>query len=49
MSTRIDPDLLANAILDADDADEWTLDELERSADLDSARSAWNNSYDPNE
>jgi hypothetical protein len=49
MSKRIDPDLLAEAILDADDSDEWTLDELERSADLDSARSAWTRSYDPNE
>lgn len=49
MSTRIDPDLLADAILDAEDADEWTIDELERSADLDSARSAWTHSYDSNE
>jgi hypothetical protein len=45
MSTRLDPDLLADAMVDTDDADapidEWTLDELERSADLSSVRSAW--------
>jgi hypothetical protein len=38
MSTRLDPDLLADAMVDTD---EWTLDELERSADLSSVRSAW--------
>ncbi len=45
MSNRFDPTLLADAMFDADAADspidEWTLDDLERSADLSSVRSAW--------
>ena len=53
MSTRLDPDLLADAIFDADDADapidEWTLDDLERSADLSSVRSAWTQADDRHE
>jgi hypothetical protein len=44
MSAPYDADLLADAILSDDDADapidEWTLDELDRSADLASLRSA---------
>lgn len=49
MSTRIDPDLLADAVLEADDSEEWTLDELERSSDLDSLRSAWTHAHATNE
>lgn len=41
----IDQDFLADAILFGDEADapiaEWTLDELDHSADLGSIRSAW--------
>jgi hypothetical protein len=53
MSARLDPDLLADAMFDADDADApidgWTLDDLERSADLSSVRSAWTQADDQNE
>ena len=53
MRTRTDPDLLAEAMPSADDADlpidEWTLDELDASADLASLRSAWTGSHDRNE
>lgn len=50
MSTRLDPDLLADARFDADEPiDEWTLDDLERSADLSSVRSAWTHADDQNE
>ena len=49
MRTRIDPDLLAAAVLESDDTEEWTLDELEHSSDLDSLRSAWTHAHDPNE
>jgi hypothetical protein len=50
MSQRIDPDLFADDLLDADlPIDEWTLDELERSADLGSLRSAWASANDQNE
>ncbi len=50
MSTRLDPDLLADAMFDADEPiDEWTLDELERSADLSSVRSAWTRADEQNE
>jgi len=45
MNTPFDPDRLVEALLLADDSetpiDEWTLDELEQSADLGSLRSAW--------
>lgn len=45
MNMPFDPDRLADALLLADDADapidEWTIDELEQSADLGSLRSAW--------
>jgi hypothetical protein len=45
MNTPYDPDRLDEALLLADDSDapidEWTLDELEQSADLGSLRSAW--------
>jgi hypothetical protein len=38
---------LADAILAADEADAWTLDELDHSADLGSLRSAWASTDDP--
>lgn len=45
MKTTLDSDLLADSQLYADEADsefdEWTLDELDSSADLNSLRSAW--------
>jgi hypothetical protein len=53
MRNRPDAALMADPFLDADEADapidEWTLDDLDRSADLSSLRSAWANAYDPNE
>lgn len=43
----------ADPFLDVDEADapidEWSLDDLDRSADLSSLRSAWANAYDPSE
>ena len=57
MRNRLDPAQLSAArsdpFLDVDEADapidEWSLDDLDRSADLSSLRSAWANACDPNE
>ena len=50
MNTRFDPTLLADTLIDADDPiDEWTLDDLDRSADLSSVRSAWTYADEQNE
>ena len=53
MSARFDPDRFADEPEFADDVelpiDEWTVDELDRSADLVSLRSAWMRGDDPNE
>lgn len=53
MNTRFDPTLLADTLIDADDADspidEWSLDDLDRSADLSSVRSAWTYADEQNE
>jgi hypothetical protein len=52
MSARIDPEALADAILsvgepDVAQYDAWTLDELDRLADLGSVRSAWAGTDEP--
>jgi hypothetical protein len=39
---------MADAILTAEEAAAWTLDELDHSADLGSLRSAWTSADDPN-
>jgi len=53
MAARFDPELLAESASFADEFDEpiveWTLDELDRSADLGSLRSAWAAGDDHNE
>jgi hypothetical protein len=53
MEMQIDPDLLADEMLFADDADapldEWTLDEFERGTDFGSLRPTWMNSDEQNE
>ena len=52
MRTQIDPALLADAILFAEEPDAqltaWTLDDLDRVADLGSLRSAWPSMDDEN-
>jgi hypothetical protein len=53
MAARLDPDWIAEGASFADEFDEpiveWTLDELDRSADLGSLRSAWAAGDDHNE
>jgi hypothetical protein len=50
MSKPMNPDPYDEALPDADDADfpidEWSIDELDASADLSSLRSAWMGSHD---
>jgi hypothetical protein len=51
MGTRLDMATVADVILSADESEEpiaeWTLDELDHCADLDSVRSAWSRSDGP--
>lgn len=53
MNPRLLLDPFEDDMLAADDPDflasEWTLDDLDRSADLGSVRSAWTGSDDPTE
>lgn len=53
MATHFDLDAFDDALPSIDDPDspmtEWTLDDLDASADLGSVRSAWTRAYDANE
>jgi len=53
MAATFAPDLVAESLLFVDEIDdavaEWTLDELDRSADLGSMRSAWAGANDLDE